>query len=100
MSIARNVGISSLVLAAVAAFAGYVGWHISIEVRLERALNVDRMIEVLEETVRPLVVEYEVSRRLAEHPFPMTDEKAEALEREAAETVNRQINKGRQWEQR
>ena len=93
-----------LSMIAVAAFLGTVfGWAMSVEVRIERALNVSGRLEAIEEMLRPLIVEHDVRKELEKrgrshqgltHP-PVSPSVLSTLRKRAEADANSQINKGR-----
>jgi len=86
----------ALAVIAVATFlGGGVAWVVSVETRVERALNVSGRLEAIEEMLRPLIVEHEVQKALEARRDPMTPVDVGKLRKKAEADTASQINWGR-----
>jgi hypothetical protein len=77
---------------------GLIGWGVTVETRIDRALDVDARLSNIEELLRPLLVEYEVRKRLDEmystdpmtappEPEPETPQVREEIAREVDDRI-------------
>ena len=91
----RTIEYALAVIAVATFLGGGIGWVVSVETRVERALNVTGRLEAIEEMLRPLVVEHEVQKALEARRDPMTPVDVDKLRRQAENAAASQINLGR-----